>query len=111
MNSTTENKKPSKYIIVYNGIMFPVNSIEEAAKRLFGFRIEEVKHKDGHSTWDVIINGAVVEHYIKKADDLDRNGYTREEVENIWSKEVNFIPRNTFSNLQWYKLMKFDKVK
>lgn len=89
----------SKYIIVYNGIPFSCNSIEEAANTLFGFKVQ--KSANGRD-WDIIVNGEEKAHYISSDEDK-RNGYTKDEAVSDYMR--NFVKKNTYSNLHWYKLI------
>ena len=97
----------SKYIVVYNGIPYPVNSIEEAAFSLFGLK---VKVSDNGRDWDIIVNGESRAHYLRAGVDDKRgissmdNGYTKEEA--LRNYMSNFIGKNTYSNLHWYQLVK-----
>jgi hypothetical protein len=92
--------------VLYNGIPYPVNSIEEAAFSLFGLK---VKVSDNGRDWDIIVNGESRAHYLRAGVDDKRgvssmdNGYTKEEA--LRNYMQNFIGKNTYSNLHWYQLI------
>jgi hypothetical protein len=96
----------SKYIVLYNGVPYPVNSIEEAANNLFGLRVEI---SENGRDWDIIVNGESRAHYIRAGIDDNigissrDNGYTKEEALRDYMR--NFVGKNTYYNLHWYQLM------
>lgn len=93
------NKKASKYVIMYNGVFLPVDSVEEAMSKLFNAYVE--KSEDGRD-WELMVNGKSQTHLISS--DVDpKNGYTKEEAESYLRR--HFIGRNTYSNLRWYQLV------
>ena len=92
-----------KYIFFYNDYILPipVDSIEELAKKIFGFEI--FPREDGN--WGIKLNGK--EHgmsYTSKDND-PQNGYTKEEVEKDF---LRFHFKPTYANTALYRLC--DKV-
>lgn len=89
----------SKYLALYNGIPMPFDDIRVFAKNVMGFRIERNELSGG---WKVYLNG--------KPDTMGyTDEWTEQEVEDDYLKESNFIARNTYSNLTFYKLLKYDR--
>lgn len=60
-----------------------------------GFRIERNEVSGG---WRVYLNGKEVAGYTYE--------WTEQEIENDYLAESYFIPRNTYANLTFYKLLK-----
>lgn len=81
----------TKYIAVYNGIMFPFNELKDFVIRIMGYKIIQ----NSRNAWDIIINGQEVAHYGSE--------YSLEEVERNFLSESNFFPKFTFKNLHFYK--------
>ena len=84
---------------MYGGIPFSVDSIEDAAIRLFGLKAEI---SDNGRDWDIIVNGVIMSHYLRS--DVDSvNGYTKAEALKNYMR--NFAEKHTYENLHWYQLM------
>lgn len=80
----------SKYICIYNDMIFPFNDKKEIATSIMGYKL--IKKDNGK--WDIIINGKEVAHYSEE--------FTKEEIEkNFFS---TFFQKFTFANLHFYNL-------
>lgn len=86
----------SKYILLYNGVPFTADSIEEIARKIFGLKVE----RGESGSWEVYINGENVAHY-SSTETQGKNGYTREEAEKHFLRR--FKPGG-YKNTALYKL-------
>lgn len=83
----------SKYLAIYNGMMFPFDNLKEFATKVLGYKIIQ----NCHDAWDIIINGKEVAHYSDE--------YTLEEVEKDFFSVDKFFSKFTFKNLHYYQLI------
>ena len=89
-----------KLIVLYNGVHFPFESVEEAAEKMLGFKIEP---SEDETAWKVFVNGkALATSYKRFEHENDKNGYTYDEV--FKDQMKTFVKKHTYSNLHWYFL-------
>lgn len=83
----------SKYIAIYNGMVFPFDDIKDFAIKVLGYKI--IKNERG--AYDIIINGKEFCHYSDE--------WTISEIEkDLFCNKYNpFLIRVTYKNLQYYK--------
>ena len=83
----------TKYLAIYNDMMFPFDNLKEFATKVLGYKIIQ----NCRDAWDIIINGEEVAHYSDE--------YTLEEVEKDFFSIHSFFPKFTFKNLHYYQLI------
>ena len=88
----------SKYIFIYNGMRFHVDSIKEVAEKLFGMKI----YRGDNGNWFVQLNGNTKRMEYTSKENGGGNGYTQEEVEKNFLRE-HF--KFNYANTALYKLV------
>ena len=87
----------SKFIFIYNGIVFAANSIEEIAEKFFGVKI----YRGDNGNWFVQENGNPKRMEYLSKENGSNNGFTKEEVKRDFLK-YHFNMK--YKNIAVYKL-------
>ena len=91
-------KKNSKYIFFYNGLPFPVNSLEELAKTFFGMKV----YRGDNGNWFIQLNNNPKRMEYASKENGGGNGYTQEEAEKDF---LRFHFTFNYNNTALYRLV------
>ena len=92
-----KDMEKSKFLFIYDGIVFTANSIKEVAEKMFGMNI----YRGDNGNWFVELNKNKKRMEYMSKENGNSNGFTKEEVEKDF---LTYHFKTNYKNTALYRL-------